>query len=115
MVSMASMIFKIKESEDGLYINLGRFRNTPDLHKIIRKIKKGEFCISGYYAEQITFISFDKDSKNIIKGLENLKDKDTEIVYMNIHYKYKRGYWIMKISNALKGGEKYESEHQRNR
>lgn len=100
---VSSMIFQIKESKDGLYVNLGRFRNTPDLHKIIRKFKSGEFCISGYYAEQITFISFDKDSKNIIKGLENLKD--AEIVYMNIHYKYKKGYWIMKISNALKGGE----------
>jgi hypothetical protein len=76
------MIFQIKESEDGLYANLGRFRNTQDLHKIIRKFKNGEFCISGYYTEQLTLISFDKDSKNIIRGLENLKD--AEIVYINI-------------------------------
>ena len=102
---VSSMIFQIKESKDGIYANLGRFRNTPDLHKIIRKIKNGEFCISGYYAEQITIISFDKNSKNIIKGLDFLKDDNTKIVYINIHYKYKRGYWIMKISNALKGGE----------
>ena len=93
-------------NEKGI-IRMGRF-NAKSLLKQIRN-EEGEdlgFAIR-YYTDRnpIGGIVFFSPTKNEIRGLDNLKS--SRIVYCNVIRKIKQGkeHWILKISNALKGGE----------
>jgi hypothetical protein len=99
-------LFKIKKTADGEAINMGRFRSVCLKRQIERELDEDMgFCVVGYRDPVKclpTMIFFRKGGENIIRGIENLDT--SKVVYVNVHFK--KGRWIMKISNALKGGEK---------
>ena len=98
-------IYQIKVTKDGKKINMGRFNSSMFKEALEKGVKEDlGFCVMGYTQNpNLPILIFFGENKNEIRGKEKL-DK-TGVVYINIHQKKGSNKWIMKISNALKGGE----------
>lgn len=101
---MLSNMFRIKKTSDGEVIHMGRFRSICFKRQIEKELEEDMgFCVVGYRNPDnpLPTLIFFKKGDNNIRGMENLDT--SKVVYVNVHFK--KGRWIMKISNALKGGE----------
>lgn len=100
-------IYQIKVNRKGeRYISLGRFSARLLKKQLEQEFKEDlGFCIRSYNQnpERPSLLFFrEKDiSEGRIRGVENLDN--CLIVYVNIFEKHNR--WIMKIGDAMKGGE----------